>query len=199
MPDNNQKENHWENKLDEQVKSVNAMLMGLSGGLLAFAANYVFGESVQLPALDRIFTAIAVIGASVSLCAGAARSWLRISLYNDECTKLELKRNKTVEKKLNKLHEEYDERIKSGADELLKSRRELSDEQLEKAMADYFLNNPDSEGLKSLLLLHEGDLVLSRLELKNKLKIMESMEPLQFISFVVRACSIAILVLTKLA
>jgi hypothetical protein len=70
----------WEDKLDQHEISLNSLLLGLSGALLAFGASYVKdGKPMSTP--EGYFVGAAIILSSLSLSIGLWRSWLRSSAY----------------------------------------------------------------------------------------------------------------------
>ena len=79
----------WRGKLDDHEKFINALLIGLAGGLLAFCADYVKDSANGFDMRNRILASIAVAGASLSLAIGAIRTWLHTRLYRFELSDID--------------------------------------------------------------------------------------------------------------
>ena len=154
----------WRDKLDEHEKSINAMLLGLSGGLLAFAADYVFSAAALVSVADRVLAGVAVAGASVSIAVGALRFWLRTRMYENELAKLEQGEYELLAKQIDKVAEAHDARIEAGANDLLQRMANESKDEISAALKEYYVANPDAQILGLRAKLGEADALIKRLD-----------------------------------
>jgi hypothetical protein len=114
----------WEDKLDQHEISLNALLLGLSGALLAFGADYA-KDVASIATLDRYCAGAAITLSSLSLSIGLWRSWLRSSAYGARLEVLTYDDQRSLGRTL----QENEEAILDRARQEIRSRPGLNDEQ----------------------------------------------------------------------
>lgn len=193
QPNADESRRFWREKLDEHEKSINTLLMGLSGGLLAFMAQYVKDSAVGLGDLERISAGVAIAGATLSLAIGAMRTWLRTELYGEELKWLALKEaEKTYEEIKN--NEDKWAAAKAGRQALEKNPG-VSNEDRAAAMGQAYADVYDLRGDAMKL---QAETLLSITRKQRSARWIGWLSPVQIISFLLGALAVAAIVFWQL-
>jgi len=183
---------YWREKLDEHEKLINALLIGMAGGLLAFSADYVKDSVANFGMYERVLAGIAVASASLSLAIGACRTLLRTRLYGFELSSVDYREAKQI---YDEIAQKEDEWAKAAA-EAIRQTPGLPDEAraqaVGKAVADVYDRRFDAMVLQIKALIAQAQQLRS-------VHMMDSLLFLQIGLFIAGALSIAFIVFRQLA
>jgi len=181
----------WEDKLDQHEISLNSLLLGLSGALLAFGASYVKdGKPMSTP--EGYFVGAAIILSSLSLSIGLWRSWLRSSAYRARLEDLTYDDQRSLGQAL----QENEEAILERAGKEILSRPGLNDEQRASLIgeASGAISNRMFDAL-----IAQGEAVRRHAVHDSRVHRLQQLLAPQILAFVVGALALAAVVLRKLA
>jgi hypothetical protein len=188
----------WLGKLDEHEKSINTMLMGLAGGLLAFTADYVKDLAAPVPVSVQALAGAAIVGAALSLTLGALRAWLRTVVYRFELARLNVELSQKFVAHLQKFEPALAALDEANVRKLLNKLEGQSEDAELEALRAYYSEHPHVL-VRQLNALEQRIVALKEQHRhQRRIDLMNRLEPLQIILFLTGALCLAGLVFGKL-
>lgn len=187
----------WQEKQDEHEKSLNALIIGFSGALIAFIAGYIIDLTGALDRFVNISGIIAITSSSISIGIGILRSCLRSNLYKSKISNLNSKHNKIA---INFINDNYDQYKKQFYSEVEKIEKEVPIEKLEEILKKFYKKyHPSNLSLKKFdLQIQSLSDKIEKSEQIGKFKLVSFLWIWQLISFLIGVFAIAGIVFYKL-